>query len=191
MKYLIGFVAVISLVMFVLGSYLMGTYNSLVEISAQADEASSNVETQYQRRFDLIPGLVGATKGVLAQEQKVFGDIAEARTKYAGAPSGSSEKLEATQGLDAALARLMVIVENYPQLKSNETVRDLMYELSGTENRVSVARTRYNEIIKLYNSKIKQFPTILLAGLFGFEVRPFFEAAENADKAVEVDLSLD
>ena len=168
---------------------LFGTYNSLVTKSGAIDGQWAQVETQYQRRFDLIPNLVESTKGFLAQEQTIFKDIAEARTRYAGAAT-VDEKAQAAGGLESALGRLLVIIENYPNLKSNETVARLMDELAGTENRIAVERKRYNELVQDYNITIKRAPTNMIAGLFGFKERKFFEAAQGAEQAPKVDLSL-
>jgi LemA protein len=177
-------------VVVVLGMWLMGSYNSLATQSAAIDGQWAQVETQYQRRFDLIPNLVGATKGVLAQEQEVFEGIAKARTGYAGA-SNPSLRAEAAGQLESALSRLLVIVENYPQLKSNETVQDLMVELAGTENRISVERGRYNEKVLSYNTMLVRFPGALLGQLFGFSTRPYFQAEDSAETAPKVDLSIE
>lgn len=171
-----------------IGMMLMGTYNNLVTLNQQAVAQWGQVETQYQRRFDLIPNLVEAVKGIFEQEQEVFGQIAEARTRYSGAGS-VSEKAEAATSLESALGRLLVIMENYPDLKSNETVLGLMDELAGTENRVSVERKKYNDIIKTYNTTIKKFPTMLIAQMFGFSEKTYFEAAQGADKVPEVKLT--
>jgi LemA protein len=181
----LGAIALVALMVY--GS-LVGNYNSMVSERNEVDTQWSQVETQYQRRFDLIPNLVGATKGVLIQEQEVFGAIAEARTHYAGTAPGSDERVEATGRVESALARLMVIVENYPDLKSNQTVRDLMNELAGTENRVGISRQRYNESVQVYNTHIQTFPSSLLAGMFDFEKKPLFEAQEGAQTAPTVDL---
>lgn len=185
---LLGFVAVVLLGAFVVGVWYLGTYNGLVNSNESVTTQWAQVETQYQRRFDLIPSLVNSTKGFLKQEQKVFGDIAEARTHYAGAASGTNAKVQATNQMESALARLMVIVENYPQLKSNETIRDLMTELAGTENRVNVARQRYNEEVLSYNVTVKSFPSSLVARFGGFGPRDFFKAQEGSDKAPTVNL---
>lgn len=166
------------------------TYNYLIAVDQEVKTSWSNVETQYQRRFDLIPGLVEATKGFLKQEQKVFGDIAEARTHYAGTNANTEDRIDATNQLDSALARLMVIIENYPQLNSNETVRGLMDELAGTENRINVARDRYNSTAKKWNSVIKSFPSLIIANIFNYKEADFFKSEEGANKAVKVDLGL-
>ena len=171
----------------ILGAMFFGTYNKLVTLSTGIDGQWAQVEIQYQRRFDLIPNLVASTKGYLEQEQEVFGAIAEARTRYSGAKS-VDEKVESATQLDSALSRLLVIVENYPILKSNETVAKLMDELSGTENRISVERRRFNELVQGYNLTIKRIPTNILAGIFGFRERPYFEAVGGAETAPKVEL---
>lgn len=176
------------IVAFATGMWLLGSYNSMVTGNEGVTNAWATVETQYQRRFDLIPNLVNATKGILKQEQKVFGDIAEARTRYAGSAAGSNERIQATQQYEGALARLLVVMENYPVLKSYESVTALTDELAGTENRVLVARDRYNSIVKDWNVSIKKFPRNLLAGLFGFETKEFFNADEGAKAAPTVNL---
>jgi len=176
-------------VVVVLGMWLMGSYNSLVGLGQSVDSQWAQVETQYQRRFDLIPNLVESTKGVLTQEQEVFFNIAQARQGYAGA-GNANEKVEAATQMESALSRLLVIVENYPELKSNETVQDLMVELAGSENRVSVERKRYNDTVKGYNVKVKTFPTMLVANIFGYSEKPYFEAVEAAESAPAVNLDL-
>lgn len=176
-------------VVLVLGLWLMGTYNSLVGLGQEVDNQWAQVETQYQRRFDLIPNLVESTKGFLTQEKEVFSNIAEARQGYAGA-NNDTEKVAAANEMESALGRLLVIVENYPELKSNQTVQDLMVELAGTENRISVERKRYNDTVKGYNVKVKTFPTMVVANIFGYSQKPYFEAVETAETAPAVNLNL-
>ncbi len=183
-KSLLIIVAIIA----VIGLSLVSTYNNLITKTQNIDGQWAQVETQYQRRFDLIPNLVNSVKGIFEQEQDVFGKIAEARQNYAGAQS-VDEKAQAATEVESALARLLVIVENYPQLQSNTAVLGLMDELAGTENRVSVERKRFNDIVKDYNTTIMRFPTNLIAKIFNFDVRAFFEAVEAAQKAPTVDLS--
>lgn len=178
----------IGLLVLIIGGWFMGAYNSMVTQNESVTTSWSQVETQYQRRFDLVPNLVAATKGYLNQEQEVFGAIAEARTRYAGAPSGSNEKVEATNQYEGALARLLVVMENYPVLKSDATIRGLTDELAGTENRIAVVRDRYNGQVQTYNVMIKRFPGRLFAGLYGFEEREFFKSDEAASKAPVVNL---
>ncbi|MDQ3098937.1 MAG: LemA family protein [bacterium] len=184
MKWLIP-VGVIAVVLLVVGLLFSGTYNSLVSKSQAVDAQWAQVETQYQRRFDLIPNLVESTKAFFQQEQDIYGKIADARTKYGNARS-TEEKVGAANELEGALSRLLVIVEQYPNVKSDATVARLMDELAGTENRVSVARTRYNETIQDYNTTIKRFPTVLIAGMFGFTEKKYFEAQSGADQAPKV-----
>ncbi len=190
-KFLIGLVVVVvagGLFAVTLGSWVLGTYNGFVTNSAAVDTQWAQVETQYQRRYDLIPGLVGATRGFLKQEQKVFGDIAEARTHYANSAPGSSERVAATNQVEGALSRLLVVMENYPVLQSNETVRDLMTELAGTENRISVARQRYNEQVQGYNVSLKTFPASIVANFAGFKEKTFFKSDDAAKTAPTVNL---
>lgn len=183
----IGLILIGSLVF--LGLWLMGSYNTLVSKSQAVASQWAQVESQYQRRYDLVPNLVEATKGVLTQEQEVFGQIAEARQGYAGAQN-VEQKVAATNQLESALSRLLVIVESYPDLKSNQTVQDLMVELAGTENRIAVERKRYNEVVRNYNTLVKKFPGLIVARLFGYEAKPYFEAVETAEEAPQVNLDL-
>ncbi len=176
-------------IVIILALWGVGFYNSLVNLNLNADNQWAKVEAQYQRRFDLIPGLVNSVKGVLTQEQAVFGAIAEARTRYSGA-TNVNDKVQAATQMESALARLLVVMENYPQLKSSDTVQSLMTELAGTENRISVERMRFNDEIKNYNSKVQMFPGNIFAGMFGFSKRAFFEAVKEAAQAVNVDLNV-
>ena len=173
----------------IIGSWIWGSYNTLIVSSTQVDTAWASVQTQYQRRFDLIPNLVGATKGTMAQEQAVFGAIAQARTQYAGAKTPVEQAGAATQ-YESALGRLLVVMENYPVLQSNTTVLSLMAELAGTENRVQVGRDRYNQSVMSYNITIKQFPKNLIAGMFGYQARAQFAADEAAATAPVVNLDI-
>jgi LemA protein len=188
MKKLLVPLLIVGGIILVIGGYLVSTYNSLVVLDQEVSNKQAQVEVVLQRRFDLIPNLVNATKGFLTQEQKVFSDIADARTKYAGSASGSSEKLDAANQLESSLARLLVIVENYPTLKSDQTIRDLMTELAGTENRIAVERQRFNDTASGYNVKVRSFPTNILAGMFGFEKRTLFESTPGASVAPTVSL---
>ncbi len=180
---ILGFIVIV-------GISLTNTYNSLVTKSQNLDAQWAQVETQYQRRFDLIPGLVNSVRGIFEQEQDVFGAIADARTRYSGAQTIDDKAQAATQ-VESSLSRLLVIMENYPQLQSNATVLGLMDELSGTENRVSVERKRFNDVVRDYNITIKRFPTNIIAGMFNFTERAFFEAVEAAEVAPVVDLTTD
>ena len=160
-------------------------YNSLVTLNENADAQWAKVETQYQRRFDLIPNLVSSVQAVLNQEQEVFGALSDARARYSGA-STPDERASAASQVESALSRLLVIVENYPVLQSSENVRDLMAQLEGTENRVSVERTRFNDVVRDYNTAIKRFPKNILASIMGFDERAYFEAVSGAEVAPTV-----
>ncbi|MDF2675889.1 MAG: LemA protein [Bacillota bacterium] len=182
-----GMIALIVVVVVIIGliASVFGSYNTLVSLDEEVNTQWANVESKLQRRFDLIPNLVESVKGAMAQEKEVFGAIADARAKMAGARS-VDEKVEASNQLEGALGRLLVVTENYPELKSNQNVTGLMDELAGTENRISVERDRYNEVVRKYNSKVRSFPTNLLAGIFNFDQRPYFEATQGAETAPQV-----
>jgi LemA protein len=182
-KIIIAFV----LIFVVFGGYTLTTYNRLVSASESADTQWAQVEAQYQRRFDLIPNVVNSVKGAMKQEQAVFGAIADARTRYSGAVN-SSDKAQAASEVESAYARLLVVIENYPTLKSSEAVQTLMAQIEGTENRISVERGRYNDSVRSYNLITKRFPGSLLAGMFGYEARAYFQGAAGSDLAPEVNL---
>jgi len=172
----------------VIAIWSVGLYNRLITANQAVDGQWAQVETQYQRRFDLIPNLVESVKGIFEQEKEVFGMLAEARTRYAGAQT-VDEKAQAAGQVESALARLLVIMENYPELRSAENVTALMDELAGTENRVAVERGRFNEKVRDFNTMVLRFPTNLFARLFGFSQRNYFEAATGAEQAPQVDFS--
>ena len=186
-----GLIGLILLILIVLAgiSSMAGTYNRLVRANQQVEAAWGNVEAQYQRRFDLIPNLTEATKGFLQQERTVFETIAQARTRYAGAPAGSPERVAAANQLESALARLLVIVENYPTLRSSDVVQRVMAELSATENEIASARLAYNQQVRDYNTQVNSFPTVLVAGTLGFHEREFFISQAEARKAPKVNLT--
>jgi LemA protein len=173
----------------------LGVYNGLVSQDEGVRSAWSQVETQYQRRMDLIPNLVETVKGFAAQEKGVFVGVAEARAKV-GQITVTKEVLEdpnafarfqqAQDGLSSALSRLMAVSENYPQLKSNENFMALQSQLEGTENRITVARTRYNETVQGFNTTIRRFPASMLAGMFGFKEKAYFAATAGAETAPKV-----
>ena len=154
-------------------------YNTFVKQGEAITAQWAQVENQYQRRFDLIPNIVATVKGVAAQEQEVFGAIADARTRYAGATTPDQKAQAATQ-VEGALGRLLVIAENYPVLQSSQAYRDLIVSLEGTENRISVERMKYNDLVRVYSTNVKTFPTSIVAKLFGIEERAYFNVpAEN------------
>jgi LemA protein len=162
------------------------SYNRFVAQEEGIKTQWAQVENQLQRRNDLIPNLVETTKGIAQQERDVFGQIAESRAKLSGAQT-PEQTIQAANEQSAALARLLVIVENYPQLRSNETFNRLMDELSGTENRIAVERMRYNERVQEYNTFRRQFPSNLTASLFGFREYPVFNAPPEAERVPRVD----
>jgi LemA protein len=162
------------------------SYNQFVGQEEAIKTQWSQVENQLQRRNDLIPNLVETVRGVAQQEKDVFGQIAESRAKLAGAQT-PEQKIEAANQQSAALGRLLVIIENYPQLRSNESFNRLLDELSGTENRIAVERMRYNERVQEYNTNRRQFPANVTAGIFGFKEYPLFKAPPEAQKVPKVD----
>jgi LemA protein len=166
-------------------SYLRGTYNTLVTMDEGVKAAWAQVENQLQRRYDLIPNLVETVKGYAAHEKEVFIKVTEARSKVAGAKS-IGDKIQANNTLSSALARLLVVVERYPDLKANTNFIRLQDELAGTENRISVERRRFNETVRIYNTKIRSFPTNIIAGMFGFEKATFFEVPKERQEAPKV-----
>ena len=171
----------------ILAVWVFASYNGLVSSNEAVTNQWAQVETQYQRRFDLIPNLVASVKGIMTQEKTVFDDIAQARTRYSGATT-PDEKAEAATQVESALGRLLVITENYPELKSSQNVQDLMTELEGTENRISVERKRYNDLVQAYNLKTKQFPSSIAAMIFGYKEHAYFEAAAGSETATSVNL---
>ena len=168
---------------------LMGSYNGMVDKEESVDQSFADLDAQLQRRNDLIPNLVAAVRGALEQEQAVFGEIAEARTRYAGADS-PEESFDASNEISSALGRLLVIVESYPQLQSNQNIQDLQVQLEGTENRIAQSRRDYNAVVTDYNRSIRRFPRTILAGLFGFDRKPLFEATDEATDPPVVDLGV-
>ena len=183
-KWLIGILVVIAIIVI----WLIGLYNGLVTAQQEVDTAGANIQTQLQRRSDLIPNLVNTVKGYASQEKDIFTDIANARTQLAGA-NNLTEQAAADSALSSALSRLLVIVENYPELKSNQNFQDLSVQLEGTENRIAIARQDYNAAVTRYNTKRRRFPTNIVSNLFGFDARPFFEASAGAEKVPTVDFS--
>lgn len=180
-------VAVIGGIVLLLVLPLIGSYNGLVDREARVDESFANLDTQLQRRNDLIPNLVGAVRGALQQELAVFGEIARARQNYAGA-AGPEQKATAANEVTSALGRLLVVMEAYPQLRSNDNIRDLQVQLEGTENRIAQSRRDYNGAVTDYNRTIRRFPRSIFAGIFGFDSRPLFEADVEARDAPTVNL---
>ncbi len=180
--------AIILGVIAIIGGFFLSTHNRLVKANEEVDNQWAQVESQYQRRFDLIPNLVESVKGAMSQEEEVFSKIAEARTRYSSAQT-SSEKAEAATQVESALSRLLVVIENYPELNSLDTVKTLMSQLEGTENRIAVERQRYNDQVKEFNADMKTIPTKWVASMFGFEEKAYFESVEGSEIAPKVDFT--
>jgi LemA protein len=185
----LGVGIVLAVVALLLGGWAMGKYNGLVAEREKVNTAWSQVENQYQRRYDLIPNLVETVKGAANFEKETYIAVTEARAKVGQAQISAKDldnpeafrKLEAAQGeLSSALSRLLVVAENYPELKANANFLDLQSQLEGTENRISTERGRFNEAAQAYNSKLKQFPTNIVGGMFGFVERPYFTSVDGA-----------
>lgn len=189
------------IVLIVIGAFIaltvmgvVGKYNSMVDKGESVDSGWSQVENVYQRRADLIPNLVSTVKGYAAHEEGTLTAVVEARAKATQTtidPSNMTPQMmqsfQANQGaLSGALSKLMVVVERYPDLKANQSFLDLQAQLEGTENRIAVERKKYNDLAKDYNAYIRKFPTVMIAGMMGFEKRLYFEADAGAEKAPEV-----
>lgn len=187
---LIGIVALIILII----GWLMSGYNDMVKLDENVNREWSQVENQYQRRLDLIPNLVNVVKGYASHEKETLEGVIEARAKATQTtidPSNMTEEQLANfqksqDGLSGALNRLMVVVEKYPDLKATDNFKQLQAQLEGTENRITLARKDYNDAATIYNKEVRRFPNNMLAGIFGFSVRPQFKAQEGAESAPTV-----
>ena len=170
----------------VVGLMVMGMWNGIVDKDEACIKAWGNVESVLQRRFDLIPNLVNTVKGYAGHEKGILEEITRLRSQW-GEAKTPADKIDAASGLEGALSRLMVVVENYPDLKANQNFIALQDELAGTENRINVERQRYNESVQAYNVTIRQMPTAIVAGLKGLVPRTPFEAAQGAETAPTVE----
>lgn len=187
-------IAIVAVVVIALFGWVKGVYNGMVEQEESVNTAWSQVENVYQRRADLIPNLVNTVKGYAAHESETLQGVIEARSKATQVSVNAEDlteanikKFQAAQGeLQQALGRLLMLTENYPDLKANENFRDLQAQLEGTENRITVERQKFNETAKVYNTNIRKFPNNIFAGMFGFEKKGYFEAQQGAEKAPEV-----
>ena len=188
MKKKTGFIvlAVVLVVIVALVGGCISTYNDLVEEREEVLTAQSTVETYLQRRADLIPNLVSTVKGYAAHEEEVYTALADARAALAGAKT-VGEMEAANDALDSAISRLLVVVENYPELKADTQFINLQDELAGSENRIAKARQEYNDEAREYNTEIKKFPTSVIAGMFNFESVEYFEASEESQTVPNVD----
>ncbi len=184
-KTLLIVLAVIVVLVIALYSFFAGNYNKFIKMDVGIKAAWSQVENQLQRRYDLIPNLVETVKGYAKQEKDVLVEVTNARSRVGGAGT-VPDKIAANNELSGALSRLMVVVERYPDLKSNQNFMKLQDELAGTENRIAVERMRYNEAVKVYNEAIRSFPANILAGMYGFKDAAFFEAPKDAKVAPKI-----
>ena len=193
-----GLIVLVGLVIIgvILVSWGTGKYNGFVEKEETVNQAWSQVENVYQRRYDLIPNLVETVKGYAKQEQEVFIEVTNARSRVGGMVNISPDVLndpaqlanfqQAQSSLGAALQRLLLVVERYPDLKSDKNFRDLQVQLEGTENRITVERRRFNEVVQNYNTNVRRFPDSIFAGIFGFSKKSYFQMESGADKAPKV-----
>ena len=188
---IVGFLALVVLVVVLWGTKV---YNGMVTMQESVTSQWGNVETQYQRRSDLIPNFVNTVKGAANFEQTTLTQVIEARAKATSITidptkmtTQNMQQFQQAQGqVSSALGRLMVVMERNPELKATQNVRDLQIELEGTENRISVERRKFNEVAQTYNTYIRRFPQNFLSGMFGFQAKPYFDAVEGAEKAPEV-----
>ena len=194
MKKSLGCALVLIVLLIGIGLAVAGSYNKLVDLQEAVESTWGNVENAYQRRADLVPNLVATVKGAAEFEQETFTQVTEARARVgqvsvAGLPDAAQlEQFQQAQGeLSSALSRLLVVVERYPDLTATQAFRDLQVQLEGTENRITVARHRFNEAAQAYNAARRRFPAVLIAGTFGFDERPYFEAQEGAETAPRVE----
>jgi LemA protein len=176
---------VLVIILAVIAFYFVGIYNSLVSLRNLYQNAYTQIDIQLKRRYDLIPNLVETVKGYAKQEKDVLVEVTNARSRVGGAGT-VPDKIAANNELSGALSRLMVVVERYPDLKSNQNFMKLQDELAGTENRIAVERMRYNDAVKIYNQAIRTFPANIIAGMFNFKEAAFFEAPKEAKAAPQV-----
>ncbi len=185
-----GWIIALSVIIVVgiIAGAVVGAYNGLVDAEQEVDSKAATVDTMLTRRADLIPNLVSTVKGYAAHEEEVYTAIADARSKLAGSTT-TEDKLAANDELESALSRLLVVVEQYPELKASEQFTALQDQLEGAENRISTARMDYNEAVKTYNGKVRRFPGNIVAGLFGFDTRTMYEAPAGDAETPVVDFS--
>jgi LemA protein len=194
----LGCLAIIIIVVVILAASAWGTYNSMVTLQQSVDSAWAQVENVYQRRSDLIPNLVATVKGYASHEKEVLEAVTASRSQVGSIkmtpemlnnPAELQKFQQAQAGLTSALSRLLVVAENYPELKANQNFLELQSQLEGTENRITVERKRFNEVAQAYNTKIMQFPANIFARMFNFQKKAYFQSAPGSDKPPVVDFS--
>jgi LemA protein len=194
----LGCLAIIIIVVVILAASAWGTYNSMVTLQQSVDSAWAQVENVYQRRSDLIPNLVATVKGYASHEKEVLEAVTASRSQVGSIkmtpemlnnPAELQKFQQAQAGLTSALPRLLVVAENYPELKANQNFLELQSQLEGTENRITVERKRFNEVAQAYNTKIMQFPANIFARMFNFQKKAYFQSAPGSDKPPVVDFS--
>lgn len=185
MKKSVAVLLVLGLLVLIVGLGIVRGYNSLVDLETSVDSGWAEVENQLQRRADLIYNLMETVKGYAAHEERVFTEIADARSRLLAAQS-PADQMDANNSLDSALGRLLAISESYPELKADASFIRFQDELAGTENRIATARRRYNDAVEVWNKTIRRFPTVLLANMFGKEARAFFQASPGAQEVPRV-----
>ena len=179
-------IGIVVAIIVIFGLMFMSSYNSFVNLEEDVNQSHAQIENQLQRRLDLIPNLVNTVKGYASHEKEVIASISDARARLAGAKT-PEEEATANNQLSGALSRLLVVVENYPNLKADQQFTQLMDELAGTENRIAVARKDYNEQVAEFNKKVKRFPGSIIAGIGGFDEKEYFKADPKAEEAPKVD----
>ena len=189
MKKLLIPIGVLIAVIVIIAIMIVPRYNSLVNLDEEVNQKESQIETQLQRRGDLIPNLVSTVQGYASHEEEIFTDIADARSRLAGASGDVEELAEAYNEMTSALSRLLAISENYPDLQASEQFTGLRDELAGAENRIAVARQDYNTAVQDYNRNTRTFPGNIIAGIFNFDEKPYFEADESAQDVPEVEFN--
>lgn len=202
--FLFGCLGVVVALVLILGLMAMSTYNRLVQLDEDVNQSWAEVENQYQRRYDLIPNLVRTVEGAADFERETLQNVIEARARVgqvpAGGPGGGNitedpaafqQFAQAQEGLGSALSRLLVVVERYPELKANQNFLDLQAQLEGTENRIAVARMRYNESAQRFNTTVRRFPANIFAAILGFERKQYFESVEGSEQAPEVEFDFE
>ncbi|WP_035588353.1 LemA family protein [Hippea jasoniae] len=185
MKGVLAAISVLLFLVIVVGVYYYSTYNKLIRLQEEVEAAWSDVDIQLKRRADLIPNLVNVVKGYAQHEKEIFEYVAKARSQLINAKT-PQEEIKASNNLEGAIGRLLLIVEQYPQLKANEEFTRLMDNLEGTENRIAVARKRYNDIVKIYNATIRSIPANIIADRMGLKPYPYFKVQPAQTKPPKV-----